>query len=286
MAIDILIARHEEKAEGSGPKPFPGSAEDRQVPISKEGSLRAFELGKNAFSGASNINRWAVYVSDHLRTQQTADDIILGRANTTRNMMVDSGLMRYVVDSGIGLSGYNWRHPRFTQFSGNEQAALDGFVNALIEKHWLPEDGPVSNLGVPVAAQMAYGLMRVVVDGVEYLAHNVHEGEDGRLLVVTHAPLIDMFAAAFIGVVDYDADDSKTGDGRNLVGVTAERRLSAHNLGQYITGKVDTQGKGGIFDPTVGLLIKGERKTMKLDAMREIALDLLYHSTQSVQKAK
>lgn len=266
----VIITRHGKKTDWN-PKQTPGDLIDRtMVDLAPEGIQEALDIGKRELSG---LPIEAVYsaTSGFLRTRTTQDKILEG-AGLDINQVYDNQRNRFVTDSAMGISGININGIKGPKF-GTEQAVLDAYVNSLLSNYFLKDvKDPENKANLPVMARNASAIYHALVDGIDYMDLNLRDGQQGLVLIVTHCPMIDAFAATFDGHL-------KPIRKEGVYEVKIESPISGHNQGHYMVGSA-TFGD----TPQIMLNVKGNNIRYKLDDLAYMAGMIGYAGAEGLQQ--
>ncbi len=249
--VYVVIARHEQK-EGSIKPELLGHAIDRTVVfLSGKGRKNAYELGGKEFSG-KDISKLVVVTSDFIITQQTADAILEGAGYDPEELRGRADVARFLTDSRIGLSGSVWKDIPGIPGYGEEPEQLNPFINGLLGSYSLPDvDDPYNAKRMPVMAQKAVGVADGLLRGLEDLSESLRDDQKGAVLVVTHVPPLDAFAAFYDDHMQFVDTGETRSDGRKVYHVGVVPPVKAHIEGQYMNGVATfgkIHGQGSVHD--------------------------------------
>lgn len=292
--IDIIITRHgkKDKSVEDGCKaqgiPFVagGKIDRTQVGLSAEGAKEVEEIGRSELAGKTHD---AIYVatSDFLRTHQTADAILRGAGYDPEELRNGRRISIATYDR-IGLSGTDWKSVEDANGAkvpfGDDQKVLDRYVNTILERYFLERaDEPGNPNKRPVMARRGAALLEALANGVSEIPARLKFGQRGLVLLVTHAPTIDSFASVASGNLTFEETDEHTLDGNDVYEVELAP-IEAHNQGQYIMGRVRTEGDYQLDTSPISLTIKGKEYVLPVRDVHELGREMKYASYNGVQR--
>ena len=251
--IDIIISRHEDKTS-SIKNGAPGDyIDNHMIHLSEKGLKGALETGKKELTGEKPIAYAYVVTTDAIRTDQTAHNFLVGAGFEPGK---NSDKITRVKAPELGLSGYDWKAPGLPEF-GNDQPVLCAYANTLMKDFYLKHKDSPQEEGKKhlVMGERALSLMSRVAMGVQELSQKLKSGERGVLEIVVHAGTIDALQAAWRDLVKL----TQNADGTYNVNV---EQFDAHNMGQYMKGRIEYQPGTDPGQIKIPLAIKGQTYTL------------------------
>lgn len=292
MRIDIIITRHEEKA--SEPKrKLAGDEIDRDLlPLSAQGMTNAIEAGKKYKRsvlpnfGAPTYDYIDSHVSDFLRCKMTDEGFIRGLGLNPEDLRQDPNRARFRTDSRLGLSGARWDLPYISQFS-NDPVQLDKYMNDILPLYFLqrqtqPEPHPEDSRQPPVLARNALVIYKAITGGYQEIIREKKDSKAPLILIVSHAPLVDAFAAWYLDNINCSAVEGSPSydeSGRRLYNVSLAKPVSGFRQGQSIEGSIEIDPK--LNEGTIALRVpytgRYIAKDLKEFAFRQKKLETVLH---------
>ena len=129
-------------------------------------------------------------------------------------------------------------------------------------------------------ANAGAALLEGLFYGVEEMTVSLAPEQNGLLIVVTHCPNIDALAVLYTDKVDMEKTDRVVFNTK-IPGFQAVKNaytvllgsspVEAHNMGQYMRGRLETPDERKLEAATIPLEIKGKEYTQTVAEMRDLA---------------
>ena len=259
----VVISRHGKKFPGrhgnmeKDKEPLiPASFDDKNfIYITPESAQELREEGKKIL-GEQKFEHSVLVISEFIRAGQSGGYFLEGGIPGLK----DSTYIIQRKDIGFGKKNVDWNDPRLPKF-GNEKEVADKFIKKFFEKFYFNIDEKL-----PCAAEMSYGYISSIIDGIEYLQSQQNSGKS-LFAHFSHAPNVDTLAMIALGCLGIDSKKKIVEVNDNYKGHTA--------MGEMFTGSMYDLRTD---NPSLDLIVKEVQKGFKLSDLKRIQAEVYEHA--------
>ena len=247
--------RHGSRVKDEEPL-IPGSFDDKNfIYITPESAQELREEGKKIL-GEQKFDHSLLIASDFIRAIQSGG-YFLERGIPG---LKDSTYIIQRKDIGFGKKNVDWNDKRLPKF-GNEKEVADAFIKNFFEGFYFKIDEKL-----PYAAEMAYGFISSIIDGIEYLQSQQNSGKS-LFAHFSHAPNVDTLAMIALGCLEIDPIKRIVEVNDNYKGHVA--------MGEMFTGSMHDLRTN---NPSLEIAVKGVEKGFNLSDLKRIQAEVYEHT--------
>ena len=253
--------RHGSRVKDEEPL-IPGSFDDKHYIYITPESAEEFRKKGREILGDQNFEHSVLVISEFIRAGQSGGYFLEGGIPGLK----DSTYIIQRKDIGFGKKNVDWNDPRLPKF-GNEKEVADKFIKKFFEKFYFNIDEKL-----PCAAEMSYGYISSIIDGIEYLqSQQKNDGEKNLFTHFSHAPNVDTLAMIVLGCLEIDSKNRIVKVNDNYKGHTA--------MGEMFTGSMYDLRTD---NPSLELAVKGTIKGYKVSDLKRMQAEVYEHANMSI----